>query len=312
LGVGFYLQGYFPFTAKYHFKTKIWHEGNRNYRKIFTPKGDLQECWENIATSFSEGPIEHLVKSIEDLAALRYVYENTEWQVDYDFAWQRMEQIGEQGILLCYLPKSPFMHLVVLEAGIVAVTFTEMDAPEEFSETLAVITESFNQAAKIAVNSPAEILMIPENLSSEMIGTRYFHKYMRSYQEKWIQEIKKAGKFSMIHMDGTLAGLIKLEAATGIDVLEALTPAPVGDLAIEKWDDRANNPNTILWGGIPGSYFTPAISDDEFDDHIKTALSSMRIEPRYVLGVADQVPPDALEYRVRRVSELVDQYGNYI
>ena len=116
----------------------------------------------------------------------------------------------------------------------------------------------------------------------------------------------------MIHMDGSLAGLIKLEAATGVDALEALTPAPVGDLAIENWADRANNPNTILWGGIPGSYFTPAIGDDAFDDHLKTVLSIMRKDPRYVLGVADQVPPNALEYRVRRVSELVDQYGKYI
>ena len=28
-------------------------------------------------------------------------------------------------------------------------------------------------------------------------------------------------------------------------------------------------------------------------------------EPRYVLGVADQVPPDGLEERVKRVGELV-------
>ena len=37
----------------------------------------------------------------------------------------------------------------------------------------------------------------------------------------------------------------------------------------------------------------------------------MRREPRYVLGVADQVPPDGLESRVRRVAEIVDEYGFY-
>ena len=34
-------------------------------------------------------------------------------------------------------------------------------------------------------------------------------------------------------------------------------------------------------------------------------------EPRYVLGVADQVPPDGLESRVKRVGELVNEFGNY-
>jgi hypothetical protein len=34
----------------------------------------------------------------------------------------------------------------------------------------------------------------------------------------------------------------------------------------------------------------------------------MRTEPRYVLGVADQVPPTGLESRGRRVRELVEEY----
>jgi len=53
------------------------------------------------------------------------------------------------------------------------------------------------------------------------------------------------------------------------------------------------------------------VSDEEFERHIKNVLSVMRAEPRYVLGVADQVPPDGLERRVRRVRELVEQYGAY-
>jgi hypothetical protein len=34
-------------------------------------------------------------------------------------------------------------------------------------------------------------------------------------------------------------------------------------------------------------------------------------KPRFVLGVADQVPPDGLESRVKRVSELVNEFGIY-
>jgi hypothetical protein len=37
----------------------------------------------------------------------------------------------------------------------------------------------------------------------------------------------------------------------------------------------------------------------------------MRSEPRYVLGVADQVPPGGLRRRVGRVAELVEKYGRY-
>jgi len=64
-------------------------------------------------------------------------------------------------------------------------------------------------------------------------------------------------------------------------------------------------------GGIPGSYFTANVSDTEFDRHVKHVLSVMTTKPKYVLGVADQVPPDAQERRVRRVAELVEEFGTY-
>jgi uroporphyrinogen-III decarboxylase len=311
LGVGFYLQGYFPFRAILDFQERTWHEGSRRYRELITPKGNLRECWEYLPESYAEAPVEHLVKTEEDLAALRYVYSHTYWEPDYDFARRRLGQIGDQGILLCYLPKSPFMHLVALEAGIAAVTFAVAAAPDEFAETLVVMQSAFDKAARIAVESPAEVLMIPENLSAEMIGRRYFEQYMRAYQEEWIGEIAKAGKHSFIHMDGTLRGLLREEASTGVSVIEAMTPEPVGDLPIEHWAARAGNPRTILWGGIPGVYFTSKVSDEEFDRHVQNVLEVMRSEPRYVLGVADQVPPDCLDYRVRRVEGLVEKYGGY-
>jgi hypothetical protein len=53
------------------------------------------------------------------------------------------------------------------------------------------------------------------------------------------------------------------------------------------------------------------IDDAEFDRQVIDVLAVMSQEPRYVLGVADQVPPDALEARVRRVADLVDRYGRY-
>jgi HD-GYP domain-containing protein (c-di-GMP phosphodiesterase class II) len=66
-------------------------------------------------------------------------------------------------------------------------------------------------------------------------------------------------------MDGTLKGLIKMVAETGFDVLDALTPAPEGDLEIEEISEKAG-PDPILCGGLPGPHFTPRVSDKEFDE----------------------------------------------
>lgn len=312
LGVGFYLQGYFPYRQIIeNCEVNEWMEGNRRYKEIITPLGSVRECWEYMPASYTEGPVEHFMKSGDDIPAMKYIYENTYFEPDYDFARKRLGQVGDQGVVLCYTPKSPFMHLVALEAGIMAVTMTAMTMPEEFQDLLNTMKKPFDQAAQIAIDSPAEVLMIPENLSSQMVGPDFFELYMRDYQEEWTTKIRNAGKYSFIHIDGTLTGLLDREASVGFSVLEALTPYPVGDIKIEDFESTTANSNSIMWGGVPGVYFTENTSDEEFERLIKHVLSIMKNNPRFVLGVADQVPPDGLESRVKRVGELVDQYGKY-
>jgi len=312
LGVGFYLQGYFPYKQVYEkCEVREWNEGHKRYKEIITPVGSVRECWEYIPTSFSEGPVEHFMKSEEDIPVMKFIYENSRFEADYDFAGQRLKQVGDQGVVLCYLPKSPFMHLLALEAGVVSVTMAALITPVEFRDLLDTMKKAFDQAAQIAVDSPAEVLMIPENLSSEMVGPDLFEKYMYDYQKEWTGKIRESGKYSFIHIDGTLAGLLAQEASVGFSVLEALTPYPVGDLKFEDLADFVRDSKSIIWGGIPGVYFTDCVSDEEFERHIKHVLSIMVKEPRYVLGVADQVPPNGLESRVRRVAELVDEFGKY-
>jgi hypothetical protein len=61
----------------------------------------------------------------------------------------------------------------------------------------------------------------------------------------------------------------------------------------------------------PGLYFTELVDDRKLERLVREVLSVMACEPRYVLGIADQVPPDGLRRRVAQVRELVDRYGAY-
>ena len=312
LGVGFYLQGYFPFRPEYD-GVQIRHarQGHESVDTVDTPVGSVRQVRRYLPESFCEATVEHYVKDWRDLAVIRYWYEHTRYAPEYDLAQRRYDLIGDNGVVLCYMPKSPLMEMIVLLAGLETTTYLWMDAQEELDETLRVLTAKADEAAAIAVRSPAECLMIPENLSSEMIGKQWFERYLRPYEERWNARIEAAGKYSFIHMDGTLRGLIAEVASTGFRVMEALTPAPVGDIPMPELHSRVGNDQTILWGGLPGAYFSDAISDKEFDRFVAETLEVMTSAPRFVLGVADQVPPDAQPERVRRVSQLTERYGTY-
>jgi uroporphyrinogen-III decarboxylase len=163
------------------------------------------------------------------------------------------------------------------------------------------------EAAEIILNSPVEIIMIGENISSDMIGKRYFEEYLKPYEEKWNRKIKEKGKYSLIHMDGMLKGLLSEVSSTKPSAIEALTPKPAGDLYIEEFRDYVKN-EVIMWGGIPGVLFTPGIDDKFFESYVKNVIKIMESEPRYVLGIGDQIPPDGIIERVKIVSRLVEAY----
>jgi len=312
LNVGFYLQGYYPYKTNLEdCSLVVEHHGHKRVTTLNTPLGTLQDCWEYLPDSFSEAPIEHFIKSVQDLKVWRYYYEHMFFEPDYTFALRRQELVQQAGIHLAYLPHTPWMQLLVLDCGITALTELAFDAAEELEHTMQVMKKKLDEAVECTVRCPAEALMIPENLSSEMVGPAFFEKYVKADQTDWLKKIGSAGKYSFIHMDGSLKGLLRQMASLPVTVLEALTPAPVGDLAVGQWAEWAGNPRTILWGGLPGVYFTALIPEAEFERHVREVLEVMTMEPRYVLGVADQVPPDALEHRVRRVAELVETYGAY-
>lgn len=225
---------------------------------------------------------------------------------------QRYGTIGENGVVLCYTPKSPLMDLVALRSGVENVTYMTMDEEEEFTAILDELEEVCDQAARIAVESPAECIMIPENISSECV-TPFYQKYMKRYHRKWTSQIREAGKYSFVHQDGTVRGLVsQLSKESRFDVIEAITPLPVGDVDIAEVDGLVED-STIIWGGIPGGMFNElSCSDEEFDRHVRCCIEVMTSAPRYVLGVADQVVPGSSERKIRRVRELVNQYGHIV
>ena len=311
LGVGLYLQGYFPFIEEYHDLEYSFEEDTveRVRTTTFkTPVGTVREVWVWLPESYSWGIREHLIKSAEDLKVLKYIYEHTTYKPDYALAKYRSETIGDLGIVVVYAPKTPMMELVALKAGLATVVNLYMDAPELLEETLAAMEKKVEEAMEIALAAPADIIFFPENLSSEMVAGPIYDEYIAPLHRKWTARAKEVGRPSFVHLDGTLRPLITELSKNGFQVIEAVTPKPVGDLEVKELREYVDD-NTIVWGGMPGGFFTNDISDEEFDAYVIDTIQTMKNQKNFVLGVADQVIPGSTFERIHRVSELIEQYG---
>jgi len=95
---------------------------------------------------------------------------------------------------------------------------------------------------------------------------------------------------------------------TGIDIGEAVTPAPQTLVTMKEFRQELGDDVTI-WEGIPSVLFEPMYSDEDFDAYVKNLFKDMAPGYRFIVGMGDNLPVDGSIDRVRRVVELIDEYG---
>ena len=229
---------------------------------------------------------------------------------DYKSIIQRDNLCGEIGITIAATPQTPLCYFFTHLAGIETTIHLLADELEEMEKVIHLMEKLQDKAYQIIAESPAVFVVISDNLSSEIMSPNLFERYVLPYYKKRNRQLHDAGKFTLVHLDGRIGNLPFLLRDSGFDAIEALTPAPVGDLSPKEIRERAGD-KLILWGGLPGAMFSSTYPEQMFREHIVSYLKSYIPNPRFVLGVGDQVPPDADINRVKMVPELVNRFGSY-
>jgi len=330
LGAGFYYPGIWPYIPVYknctvteverkstnysvmNMNTKIIKDSNNNdiIREVITPVGNIKERWLYSPISFCWAPKEYFIKSAEDLKVFKYWINNTQYKPEYEQLVKAKDSIGDYGCVICPQNSSPLADLFHKYAGVETTINLMLDDNKNFEDAVRILGEKAEEAGEIALNAPADAIVIPDNLASDIVGKKFFEEFLRSYYDRWNKKIKSRNKYSLIHMDGSLKGLLKEVSEINFSVIEAMTPKPAGDLSIDEFDDYVKS-NSVMWGGIPGILFTASFSDEGFENFVLKVIKIMTAKPQYVLGIADEIPPDGIIARINKVTELVEKYGVY-
>ena len=307
LGVGIFL--YSPAvhrSIRDDTQSRVSHqkEGDFDVHEIHTPEGTLRSIRRYCPVSLSSAPIEWAVKTPDDLRALRRYISQEKVEPSFD-NFKRIDALwGEQGIPVLLPPRTPLARLTVEWAGITNLTYLIADYPQDVEETLELIAQKDDDIYEIICNSPALVVEFPDNLTAETVGG-LFKRYSTPYYVKRIKQLHAAGKYVGVHLDGTMRGLISELADTGLNYIESITPAPVGDVPVEELFTLVKE-NTILWGGVPGAMFAPPFTWDEVQKFVEKIIQCHAASGRFVLSTADQVPPNGNIEWVKRISELVE------
>ena len=269
-----------------------------------TDSGELVQRKRYLPESSCYAFTEYPVKTSDDLSILSQIidrYRFTPTPEDFGLLsglW------GEAGVPIAPLPRSPLSALIVDWMGVEAFIFGWNDYPDRIRRVLEEIDEANDKAFRIVEASEAVLLHFCDNLSASTY-TPYYAELADDYYGRRIAQIHDCGKRCIVHLDGTIRGLLGPLAKSGFDSVEALTTAPVGDVAVEDLRGEASNENVVLWGALPAAMFTPQYPLDDLKKHTQHLIDVWRRDPRMIAGSADQISPNAEIDRVRIVADIL-------
>ncbi|MCK4602925.1 MAG: hypothetical protein KAU28_10695, partial [Phycisphaerae bacterium] len=227
---------------------------------------------------------------------------------DHYQAW--VDYVGDDGVVYVSSGYSAMGYLLHYWMGLENVAYATVDFPDALREAVDAVNANILQLIDLLCQSPARIVLMGDNFSSDVHSPRFFDDWSRGFYEKAIRRLHKAGKYVAVHIDGRLRGAIEMIRSTGADCGDAITPAPIGDLSPAECRTEAGN-DFILSGGVSPDLWLPQTPVEMFKAKVVEWLDQKKQTFRFIAGAGDQVPPGAETDRIAIMRDLVEEHGRY-
>jgi hypothetical protein len=282
-----------------------WEGDTKTFRITHrTPVGELRSR----KITGPDGSIwiqEYPVKNADDLRVLEFITNDTAYYSNHAAITAAQKHLGEDGIVVCRILRSPLQRLLIEWMGTEGVSFGLADFPDEMDRVLRGMTAADEMALRITAQSPTEIVWSGENITAPITTPKLFARYCAPYYNHCAALMHAHHKWYGVHMDGQLAALRDAIAQTDLDFVEGFTPRPMGDLdlseALSAWRDK------VLWTNFPGSVFY--YSDQAVVEYALNLLETGSASGRFILTFSEDFPDSERSLRLvaRAVAHFEEQ-----
>ncbi|MHA1733935.1 MAG: uroporphyrinogen decarboxylase family protein [Promethearchaeota archaeon] len=268
------------------------------YTKTTTPVGSVTEA---VRAGYH---LEYQVKSVEDLKVVEYVLDQTEFHFN-DVMYEIIVEGYEGRSVPCsYFPRSPLQRCILEYLGFERTALFLRKYPDEMREFMDHLGEWNARMWDVILACPIPVVNFGENVDCFLDPPHWYERYLVPYYERWVAELHRKGKFCHCHFDGNLRDLLPLMDLVDFDGIEAATPRPQGDVTLEEIKDAIGD--KVLLDGIPATLLMK-----EFPERDLVACVERIFElfsPNLVLGISDEMPPNAEITRMETVADMVDDF----
>ena len=280
-----------------------------------TPVGTLSTLDRRSALLADKGirgmDVGHLVKGPEDYEIIEYLVENEEYRPTYEEYLQYEADVGDDGYPLVNCGDCPFHFWLRTLVGYNRAYLHLSDFPGKVERLLDLLTQRDREKVwPLMAESPARMLLHGAHFSSSMTPPPMYERYILPYYEELSEFLRGSGKTLCLHADADSRLILDQIKRSGYGMAETFTTEPMVSCTLEQ-GRRAFGGDVIIWGGVPSVILEENYSDEYFEAYMRKVFRTIAPGDAFILGVADNVLPDADIERIRRISEMVEEWGEY-
>lgn len=286
---------------------QIWENGGEV--TIYTHHTPVGSIYEKIKLSsggyHSKWIKEFMIKKPSDYGVVKYIIENTVYHKNYDYFIEVQENLGEDGILIANMDRTPFQRTLIELTGTERLCIDLYERPDIVEDLFDSLQRKQDEIYRIAADSPAEIIHNFDNLTEDITEPKWFQKYCLPLYDKYGSMLHEKGKIYAVHMDGKLNHLKDLIKKAEIDVIESFTlPDAGGNLSIQEakdaWKDK------VIVANVPPFF---CFKNESFiRKYIRDLLAQVPKE-RFMLEVSENLPQKFWKQTLSIVADAVRTYG---
>jgi len=288
------------------FYSQTFHEGSRKMVRNFweTPRGTLTTLHE--PAGFTTWHHERMYKKPEDYKAMLFLIDDEVCEPDYGAVASVDRAFGDDAIVRMGIGGEPMQSLIsgmFFDTGQFCIEW--MDNRDEIMKLYDALVEKRRSIYKIVADAPVLHANYGGNVVPEIIGLEMFEKYYVPHYNEAAEIMHKKGKLIGCHLDANCKLLAKAIAGTGLDFIEAFTPAPDTDMTLgearQAWPDKA------LWLNFPSSvHLRP---DAEVEQTTVDLLNQSDCMNGVIMGITEDMPPERWQNSCRAIMDGLDRHA---
>ncbi len=250
--------------------------------------------------------VERMIKGPDDYRVVKFIIEDEVCKPAYADLEQRMQEVADHGVLQVGTGYTPLMQLIVNYMGFRRFVVELRRRREKVEELMEAIDLKVQERMRIVARAPPRIVNVGDNIDGVLVNPDLFRRYCIPYYQSYSDILHSGGKIVQSHMDGRLRCLKDLLPETGLDVVEAFTPPPIGDLGLREaralWGEKL-----AIWVNIPEVIFYRA--SEGIRGYVRNLLSQASPGKGLVLGITETVPPAQRDRGLEAITQTVMKHG---